>query len=397
MNILYVYNYYQNPGGEDECFAAEAALMESRGHVVRRYTLHNDAINGMSRFVLAGKLMWNRDAAKDIFNIVRDERIDVVHFHNTFPLISPAAYYAAKRAGAKVVHTLHNFRLVCPSALLSREGAVCEECLGKTVPWRGVLHSCYRDSKVQSAALATMLAGHRLTGTWRQQIDRYIALSEFAKQKFIQGGLPAAKITVKPNFIDPDPGAGDGEGGYALFVGRLSVDKGINTLLRAWKALGRQIPLKIAGDGPMAAEVRNATTSDARIEYLGRQERKQVLGLMRGASFLMFPSVWYEGFPMTIVEAYASGLPVIASDLGSMTSIVKHQVTGLRFLPGDVQDLIKSIEWFRTHPREVRLFRINARREYLTNYSAARNYAQLIRIYDDVLQPSDALKPREAA
>jgi glycosyltransferase involved in cell wall biosynthesis len=385
MNVLYVHNYYQNPGGEDQAFAAESALMESKGHSVRRYSMHNDAIEGMNRFQLAARLIWNRDSAKAIYEIVRRNRIEVVHFHNTFPLTSPSAYYAARKAGARVVQTLHNFRLVCPGALLYREGRVCEDCLGKAVPWKAVQHTCYRNSAVQSAALTTMLASHRLMRTWDRQVDLYIALSDFARSKLIQGGLPPARLAVKPNFIDPDPGPGDGSGGYALFVGRLSPDKGVDILLNAWKIIGKRMPLKIAGAGPMTTDLTAAAVPGSGIEYLGHRKREEILDLMKSASFLVFPSLWYEGLPMTIIEAFASGLPVIASDLGTMASLVKHRATGLRFAPGYAAGLISSVQWLQTHGEEVRKFRTNARREFELHYSAETNYRHLMRLYGRVI------------
>jgi glycosyltransferase involved in cell wall biosynthesis len=386
MNVLCVHNYYQNPGGEDQAFAAEARLLESNGHAVLRYSMHNDVIDAMPRLELARRLVWNGSAQREIGTIVRENAIDVVHFHNTFPLISPAAYFAARQAGARVVQTLHNYRLLCPGSLLSREGRVCEECLGKAVPWRGVLHSCYRDSTAQSAAVAAMLAGHRLLGTWNHQIDLYIALSEFSRDKFIQGGLPAQKIVVKPNFAEPDPGMGTGEGGYALFAGRLAVDKGIDTLLRAWALPGgNRIRLKIVGDGPMAPEVQSAAAAGVGIEYAGRKPREEVLRLMREAAFLVFPSVWYEGFPMTIVEAYASGLPVVASKLGTMASLVKDGVTGLHFRPGDAQDLIDKAQQLIASPKTARSLGANARMEFTARYSSSDNYLQLMRIYHQAL------------
>ena len=391
MNVLYVYNYYQNPGGEDEPFAAEAALLEAQGHSVHRYSLHNDAIKGMNPVVLAGKLIWNNNAYNDIRRVVRQQQIDVVHFHNTFPLISPAAYYAAKKEGARVVHTLHNFRLACPNSFLSREGRVCEDCVGKAIPWPGVVHSCYRGSRAQSAAVAAMVSAHRFAGTWTRQIDLYVALSDFARDKFIQAGLPAERITVKPNFLEPDPGMGTGAGGYALFVGRLSTNKGIDVLMRAWQSLGARLPLKIVGDGPLAERVQHLSAIGDAIDYLGRQPRERVLSLMREATVLVFPSVWYEGFPMTIVEAYAAGLPVVASNLGSMASIVRHGSTGLHFTAGDADDLASKIRWLCDNPSVLPTFRTNARLEYTGNYSASQNYTQLMRIYNSVMNNTQGI------
>lgn len=385
MNLLYVYNYYQNPGGEDEPFAAEAALLEARGHGVWKFSLHNDAIRNMNPMKVARNTIWNPDAYRTVHRLVRDNEIDVVHFHNTFPLISPAAYYAARRAGARVVQTLHNFRLICPGSFLSRGGRVCEECVGKRILWPAVRHKCYRESRPQTAAVAAMVSGHRLAGTWNRQIDLYIALSEFARNKFVEAGLPAGSMVVKPNFIEPDPGVGHGSGRFVLFVGRLSTNKGISVLLNAWKKIGSQVPLKIVGDGPLQHCVENAAASTSGIEYLGRQPREVVLRLMKEALALAFPSVWYEGFPMTIIEAYASGLPVIASDLGSMRSMVKDGITGLLFKPGDSDDLAARVQCLLGTPAMLPDLRRNARLEFTSSYTASQNYTQLIRIYHHVL------------
>jgi glycosyltransferase involved in cell wall biosynthesis len=387
MKVLLVFNYYQQPGGEERIFAAEAALLESKGHCVLRYSVRNDSIDEMSRFALATNVIWNRSAYREVGRVVRENNIDLVHFHNTFPLISPAPYYAARRGRARVVQTLHNFRLVCPGALLSREGRVCEDCLGRSVPWRGVKHACYRGSIVQSAAVTAMLSTHRAAGTWSRCVDRYIALSDFAKQKFVQGGLPEEKIAVKPNFVDPDPGAGEGRGDHALFVGRLSPEKGIATLLRAWRRSENLVPLRIVGDGPLAEEVRSAAARPGSgIEYLGRKSRAETLRLMKEAMVLVFPSVWYEGFPLTIAEAYACGLPVLSSGLGTMASVVKTGITGLHFTPGDPDSLASCVAWMAQHPERVRRFGENARQDYLANYSAEGNYRRLIGIYQEAME-----------
>jgi glycosyltransferase involved in cell wall biosynthesis len=398
MRILAVFNHYQQRGGEAQVFEAETALLEAQGHFVERFQMHNDDVDGMNRLTLAAKLIWNKHAAAQVYRAVRDNRIDIVHFHNTFPLISPSAYYAAHRGGARVVHTLHNFRLVCPGALLSREGRVCEECLGRSIPWRGIQHACYRDSRLHSAAVTTMLATHRLLGTWQRQIDTYIALSEFAKTKFIEGGVPHEKIVVKPNFVDPDPGFGEGSGGYAFFAGRLVESKGIRTLLAAWKTLGLHITLRIAGEGPLADEVKSVAISTHGIEYLGPRTRSEILQLMKDAVFLVFPSLWYEGFPVTLAEAYACGLPVIASDLGTMKALVKDDVTGLRFHPGSSDGLTDAVRCLLGSPpdRSAQL-RKNARREYLENYSAAANYEKLMKIYDRTLNTSPRVPAYAAA
>ena len=376
-----LHNYYQHKGGEDQVFTAEAGLLEERGHSVKRYTLHNDLVDGMSGASLASNTVWNRRVHHDLRALIRDVKPDVAHFHNTFPLISPAAYYAFRSEGVPVVQTLHNYRLLCLNAQFFREGGVCEDCLGRRVPLPGVLRSCYRGERVASAGVATMLTTHRILRTWSNVVDGYIALTRFARDKFVEGGLPPEKIFVKPNFVERDPGAGVGGGGYVLFVGRLSREKGIETLLRAWRRLGRRITLKIAGDGPLSGEVGRASRETHGIEWLGRVREHEVTGLMKRAEFLVLPSLWYEGFPMVVAEAYASGLPVLASDLGSLSTLVIAGKTGLKFSPRSAGDLEDKAEALLDDPALLERLRLGAREEFETHYTADRNYARLMEIY----------------
>ena len=390
--VLLVHNYYQQPGGEDQVFATEAAMLEKHGCRVYHHTVHNDRIKGMNPLMLARNTLWNKAIARELRGTIRKVRPDVAHFHNTFPLISPAAYYAAKAEGIRVVQTLHNYRLLCPNALFLRTDHVCEDCLGKLVPWPGILHACYRESRPATGVTAGMLSVHRVLRTYCQMVDIYIALTDFARQKFIQGGLPAEKIAVKPNFVDPDPGIGDGQGGYALFVGRLSQEKGVNTLLAAWEKIGGKIPLKLVGDGPLASQVAKASQRISAIEWLGHKPRQSVLGLMKDAAALIFPSVWYEGFPMAIIEAYSVGLPVIASNLGSMSSLIDHKRTGLHFHPGDPEDLARQVDWIISHPVEHERMRQGARNVYKARYTAKRNYDMLIEIYERAKSKASSIK-----
>lgn len=382
MRVLLAHNRYQQAGGEDQVFAAEGSLLESHGHRVVRYTVHNDRVDEMSRPALARATVWNGAVYQQLRALIREERPDVAHFHNTFPLISPAAYYAARAEGVPVVQTLHNYRLLCPNALFFRDGGVCEDCLGKAVPWPGVLHACYRDNWPASGVVAGMLSAHRALKTWERAVDAYIALTDFARRKFVQGGLPEEKISVKPNFTLPDPGVGEGEGDFFLFVGRLSKEKGVEAMLAAWEKLGGRARLKIVGDGPLEGQVSKAAKRLTGVEFLGRRPKDSVLELMKKGRALIFPSEWYEGFPMVIVEAYATGLPVIATDLGSMSSLIEHGRTGLHFRPGDAASLAARVEWVLSKPAELERMRRETRRAFEANYSAERNYQTLIDIYE---------------
>lgn len=380
MKVLLVHTYYQQPGGEDEVFRAEAALLEEHGHEVVRFTAHNDQIRELSALQVAGKTLWNGSIKSRFRDVLRRERPEIVHVHNTFPLMSPSIYHAAAAEGVPVVQTLHNYRLLCPMAEFFRDGKVCEDCLGR-VPWPGVLHGCYRDSWTMSAGVAGMLALHRAIGTWRDKIAAYVALTEFGRDKFVGGGLPGERIHVKPNFITPDPGPGRGGGGYALFVGRLSRTKGLDTMLEAWDLLEDPPPLKIVGDGPLADLVRERSSAADRVEWLGRKPRQDVLALMREAVMLVFPSLWYEGQPIVIIEALASGLPVVASDHGAMASMIDDGVTGLLFRPGDSRALADKVLWATDDPARLTELRAGARAGYEARYTSERNYTILERIY----------------
>lgn len=386
MNILLVHNYYQQAGGEDQVFADETALLRQRGENVAQYAMHNDAVDALGKVALARKTIWNSDSYDALRSAVRENRAEVVHFHNTFPLISPAGYKAARDEGAAVVQTLHNYRLLCPTATFYRDGKVCEDCLGRRVPWPGVMHKCYRGNRAASAAVASMLTVHRARGTWQHAIDRYIALTEFSRSKFIEGGLPADKIIVKPNFVHPDPGLGAGGGGFALFVGRLTDEKGVRTLLRAWQEYRPALPLKILGDGPLRDEV-SAASGSSGIEYLGRRPLVEVLAASGQADVLVFPSQWYEGLPRTIVEAYAKGTPVVASRLGSMTELVEEGSTGRLFSPGDAAALADMVR----DGSEFRSMRAAARKRYEMCYTADQNYSMLIAAYKAAIDAAQAI------
>jgi glycosyltransferase involved in cell wall biosynthesis len=400
VNILIVHNFYQQAGGEDEVFRAECELLRSRGHCVAEYVKNNNEIrtngaNAPSSIALAMRAVWSSPAYHELRALLERVKADVVHFHNTFPLMSSAVYSACREVGVPVVQTLHNFRLLCPNALLLRDGRICEDCVGKGIPWPAVLHRCYRDSRPASAAIAAMLTTHRVLGTWQGKVDLYIALSEFSRAKFVNAGLLGTKIVVKPNFVFPDPRAGSRSREDAVFLGRLSEEKGLRTLLHAWTRIGANQTLRVVGNGPLLdtlrMETRRLGLSNVRVE--GRLSHEESLAILRGARVLIVPSDCYENFPMAIAEAYACGTPVIASRLGSIQELVHDGLTGLHVNPGDPEDLAKKIEWAWAHPEEMRRMGENARAEYEAKYTSERNYALLMRIYERVLNGTTSACP----
>ena len=390
MVILFVHNYYRQPGGEDAGVRQERDLLAAAGHRIVQYVRHSDEIilDGLATRVRSGaEAVWSRRTYRGLRSLLALEKPDVAHFHNIVPLISPSAYYACAEAGVPVVQTLHNYRLLCPAGNFLRQGHVCEECVEHSL-FRGICYRCYRRSASATAAVAAMLACHRLLGTWTEKIDCYIARTEFARRKFIQGGLPREKIVVKPCFVYPDPGLRADQGDSVVFVGRLSPEKGPGTLLAAWKRLDGRVPLRIVGDGPLRGELETEARqrSIAKVTFLGRLEGPRVVAEMKRARFLVFPSEWYEGLPLSIAEAFACGVPVIASRLGSMAEIVEDGRTGLHFTPSDPEDLAAKIDWAWTHPKEMEGMGRNARSEFEAKYTAERNYELLTQINQRVIE-----------
>jgi glycosyltransferase involved in cell wall biosynthesis len=383
VRILLVHNYYLQPGGEDQVFAAETETLRAHGEEVQAYTVHNSRIAAMSRLTLAKSTIWNRQVAAELTTLLGDFQPDLVHFHNTFPLVSPAAYVAVQRAGIPVVQTLHNFRLLCLNGLFLRNGRACEDCLGRATAWPGVRHACYRQSRPASAVVAAMLAVHRGRRTWQTAVDTYIALSEFARRKFVAGGLPSDRIVVKPNFLLRDPGSGSHGGKFALYVGRLSPEKGIGALVRLWALLDPGIPLRVIGSGPLQSL---AAGSPSTVEWLGWLPHDRVLAAMRDASFLVFPSKWYEGFPMVLLEAMATGLPVIASRYGSLPEIVEDGESGLLIAPGDTERWTDILRWAISHPQALAAMGRRARQLFERKYTQEKGSRMLLDVYRQTIK-----------
>jgi len=390
MKILLIHNTYQQPGGEDVVFEQERRLLQQHGHEIVTYQRSNHEIEQLSMFeriALVTRIIAAEDSKQQVWKILEMFQPDLVHAHNTFMMISPSVYEACGEAHVPVLQTLQNYRLLCPAALLFRDGHVCEECSEHGLT-RSVWHGCYRYSRPTTAAVALMLKTHRERRTWTDAVTGYVVATEFARQKFIHGGLPAEKIFVKPNFVDPDPGERSQPGDYALFVGRLSPEKGVSTLLAAWSRLGPSIPLVIAGDGPLRPrlEAEVAKNNLRQVSFRGRLNPSETRAAMKQARFLVLPSLWYEGFPMVMAESLACGTPVLGSRLGAIEEISTDGRTGLHFTPGDPTDLGEKVEWAWNHPSELTAMGREARLDYESRYTSEMNYSLLMAIYQQVIK-----------
>ena len=394
LHVISVHNRYLVAGGEDQVFESEARLLREHGHQVSQVEEQNVYPDSIAKKIgMAVDCVWSRRWHREFRELLRKKRPDVVHIHNFFPRISPAIYYACRRENVPVVQTLHNYRLLCAGAELYRDGKVCEECLEHGV-LRGVRYGCYQGSKLGTAVLTLMVDVHRRANTWNRMVDCYIALTEFSRRKYIQGGLPADRIRVKPNFVLPDPGVKSGSGDYALFVGRLFPSKGMNSMLEAWRDLAG-VPLHIVGDGTCRDQVEAElkTGKLPSVTYRGRLPRAETLAAMKNARMLIFPSEWYEGFPVTIAEAFACGLPVVASRLGAMQEIITDGETGLHFNLGDIADFRAKMRWAWDHPLEMQEMGRNARRQFEQKYTADQN----IRMLEEAYQFAMASRGRAVA
>jgi glycosyltransferase involved in cell wall biosynthesis len=385
MRILLAHDHYRSasPSGEDAVFRNERALLAKQNEVIE-FERFNDDIDDSrlsKRLRLALESAWSRPMYEELSGLVRKTRPDLVHFHNTFPLISPSAYAACQDNGVPVVQTLHNYRLVCAGALLTRNGQPCEDCVGTSL-LPALRHRCYRGSLPATGAVVWMLASNRWRGAYQRMVNRYIALTEFAASRLIAGGLPSRRMEVKPNFLPDPPPVGRGDGNYAIYVGRLSEEKGVRTLVDAWRRV-EGLPLKILGDGPLRSELEEQARRNAlAIEFLGLRPREDVLNVIAAAEVQIVPSECYENFPLVVLEAYACGTPVLASRIGSLDEIVMDGASGRKFEPRDAGALVNGLNWLRADRPRLQAMRRAARSLFEEKYTANRNYSQLLEIYD---------------
>ena len=381
LTILQVHNFYQLPGGEDTVAENEGRLLEAHGHRVVRYFRDNKELKDFSVFrklLLPLTTVFNPGTYRDVRRLIRQERIDIVHVHNTLNLVSPSVYYAALAEGVPVVQTVHNFRLLCPGATFYRDGHICEDCVRGGLGC-AVKHSCYRGSRLQTLACVLSTRFHRMTGIYGKL--HYICLTDFNQEKLLNlKQIKPERVFVKPNFVDSGEGVITPEArrkNRFLFAGRLDSLKGVEVLLRGWKLLGPDGPeLLICGTGPMedwcrAYIAENALTN---VRMLGFVDNRQVKGLMAESRAVILPTQWYEGFPMTIVEAFSAGTPVLCSDLGNAGSIVREGVTGRKFPPDSPEALARAVGASGGMCESTY-------EEYLRFYTPERNYEMLMGVY----------------
>lgn len=444
MKIILVHNYYQQAGGEDSVVAAERRMLEEQGHQVVPYYKDNQALGtGLRALGKAGlQTLWNWEIYREFRELLKSEKPDVIHCHNTFPLISPSVYWACAKENIPVVQTLHNYRLLCLNAFLFKHRSglkckglsvkqkknvelnhlksntvagygICELCLKKGFKYPGIKYCCYRDSFAGSLVVALMLFVHKLIGTWSKKITAYIVLTEFQKQKMVEGGLPAEKIFVKANFIQDEDNHEKDEvheksadvfvssvvkETYCLFVGRLSPEKGCDVLLKAWAhfqeklsasshrpiANDARLQLIIVGDGPERDSLECLANSDkltANIHFLGRRPKNEVLQLMQKAEFLVSPSVCYETFGLVVLEAGMRGTPSVVGEPGTVAALIIDSKTGLLFPMGDELQLANKIEWAFDRPKEMQKMGKDARKLFKEKYSAEVNCRMLVNVY----------------
>lgn len=393
MTVLQIHNRYQFHGGEDVVVDSEKMLLESHGHTVIQLLEHNNKLSDEGKIKAAINTVWSASSVHKLECLLEGASIDVAHVHNTFLRVSPAIYHTLKRRKIPVVQTLHNYRFTCANALLYRSGHVCEKCLGRSLTLRPIVHACYHDSYVQSAVVASMILTHGALGTWKSNIDVYIALSESSRHIFARAGFPAERIRVKPNFVEPVPESQRQPGTYALFVGRLVEAKGVITLLEAVRELA-ELPIRIVGNGPLRHEIAGyrETHNLHNLEIAGELSHKEVLDQIRGAFCLVFPVEWHEPFGRIVIESLACGVPVVGSAIGAVPELVRDGETGLLFEAGRPEKLRERLRWAHEHREEMQRMGMQGRKEFEQKYTAEKNYSMLMDIYREAIERNRTMR-----
>lgn len=395
MKVLVAHNFHRSgsASGDDQVFLNETRLLEEHGIDVVPFTVSNDVFDSggpLKKLSYACGMLWSTENYRKMGEALKRERPDIVHVHNLFPIMSPSVLYAAKENGCKVVATLHDTRLVCPAATSLCKGRLCNRC-GDGKYTRMVANACYKNSAAKSLLLACTMGYHRLRRTFYSKIDSYIALNDYQKKLYVQAGFDEGKIYKKYNFVSditlPDNTLPELPDEYVVFSGRLGTEKGIQVLMKAWDCLerGDNKSLVIVGGGPREEEVREWASTHPKVTVLGYLPHEESLAVVAGAKFLVFPSIWYEGCSMVMVETMCLGKAMIASDLGFMSEAIHDGVNGLKFRPGDYGELARLISYLWVNPDVVRGMAKAARTEYEREFSPRQNVRKLVHIYEQTL------------
>ena len=388
MKVLMVHNYYRSsaPSGEDRVFENEVALLRSKGIDVVTYERHNDEAYRITKAKLAHDVVWNKRTFADMDHLIRREKPDIAHFHNTWYMISPSAYYACRTRNVPIVQTLHNFRMFCANGLLLRKDRICEECLD-THGMRSAIYGCYGGSRLWTLPVYTAQRYHRNRGTWYDTVDAYITLNNFAKDKFLSYGIDPVKLFVKPNFAEDCGVERRNIDRTAIYVGRLTTEKGVGVLVKAYEHLikdGVRLGLNIIGDGILKDKI--DVFPDARMQITGKKHHSEVIQAIKQADYAILPSICYEMLPLVLVESFACGRPVVASRIGALPELVEDGKTGLLFEPGNSRDLASKIKWMLENKDTCIEMGKNARKVYEEKYTAEKNFKMLMDIYSSVLK-----------
>lgn len=382
--VLMVHNFYQIGGGEHTVFENEVKLLRDHGHEVIEYTRSNDELKKSKIKLIFSPFstLWSFRTYRDVKRLIKEKNIDIVHCHNTFPLISPSVYYAARKCGVPVVQTIHNFRFLCPNGTFFCDGKVCELCRENGNFRSAIKNKCYRDSTIQTLIVVAMLTLHRFLGTYKK--INYIFLTEFNKEKFKDLiDINGKNVFVKPNFVDVKQNQGDSreKGQIVKFVcaGRLEENKGIGLLIERWKSLSRDYYLHIYGYGTLKDQVEKATKEQENVQYFGFKSQDEIFRDLRSSYGLIFPSIWYEGFPMIIAESFALGVPVLTTSMGNQADVINQSCGGVTFDPESEQSFSSAIKMMIS---DNKLLSENARNYYQSTLNADSNYASIEEIYN---------------
>jgi len=399
LHILIVHNRYRSgqPSGENRVVDQEAGRLADAGHRVSTFERRSDDIADMSllaKALVPLRVPWNPAARTELTARLHAERPDVVHIHNTFPLLSPSVVAACADTGVPAVATLHNYLQVCPSGMLHRAGRMCTECIGR-LPLPAINHGCYRGSRLATVPLALNMVANRRR--WWSNVARFFCISDAQRKILIDGGMPAARLVVKYNFVVDLAIRRSGPGEHVLYLGRMTEGKGLRVLMAAWDQIkahgGLRVPLVLAGAGPLDAEVKRWAQGRDDVQYLGLRSTTECAELTARSAAVVAPSVWMETFGLTVVEAMTAGVPAVAAGHGSFPELVDDQVTGALHRPGDPASLADCLRRVMGDVDVNVALGNAARRRYEAGFTPAAGLAALVAGYEAAITGAGSCEP----